>query len=205
MPFLQDITAMPVRLGDTVMRKLEIADPEVVRIAIRQQILRSDESRYNHRLHGLLLVTGGHTCQQVAELFGEDRRTVQRWVKTFEQHGLDGLREGERPGRPRTLSRRQWQNLENDLRRNPDEFGLIGRPWNGKLLSAHLQRHYGTKLGVRQCQRILKQMGFRCQNTQPQLAQTDPLVVRASTRKSIACLDQSRKSNAALRKLCGIS
>nr|ART40800.1 L291 [uncultured bacterium] len=44
------------------MRKLEIADPEVMRMAIRpirQEIARSDESRYDHRLHGLLLVTGG--------------------------------------------------------------------------------------------------------------------------------------------------
>ena len=37
-----------------------------------------------------------HSCQQVAELFGEDRRTVQRWVKRFESHGLEGVREGER-------------------------------------------------------------------------------------------------------------
>ena len=29
------------------MRKLEIADPEVMRIAIQQEIARSDESRYD--------------------------------------------------------------------------------------------------------------------------------------------------------------
>ena len=60
------------------MRKLEIADAEVMQIAIQQEISRSGESRYDHRLHGLLLVAGGQTCQQVAELFGEDRRTIQR-------------------------------------------------------------------------------------------------------------------------------
>jgi transposase len=66
------------------MRKLEIADADVMRLAIQQEIARSDESRYDHRLHGLLLVTGGHSCQQVANLFGEDRRTVQRWVTRVE-------------------------------------------------------------------------------------------------------------------------
>lgn len=100
------------------MKKLEIADAAIMRIAIQQEIQRSDESRYDHCLHGLLLVAGGHTCQQVAEWFGEDRRTIQRWVKTFEQHGLNGLREGPpRSGRPRTLSTQQWQRLERDLRR----------------------------------------------------------------------------------------
>ena len=77
------------------MKKLEMADAEVMRMAIQQEIARSDESRYDHGLHGLLLVTGGHSCQQVAELFGEDRRTVKR----FETHGLTGMREGERSGR----------------------------------------------------------------------------------------------------------
>ena len=29
------------------MRKLEIADPEIMRIAVQQEISRSDESRYD--------------------------------------------------------------------------------------------------------------------------------------------------------------
>lgn len=173
------------------MRKLEIADADVMLIAIQQEIQRSEESRYDHRLHGLLLVAGGQSCQQVAELFGEDRRTVQRWVKTFERHGLDGLREGERPGRPRSLTPRQWRSLEKDLRRTPDEFGLTGHLWDGKLLSEHLLRHYDVKLGVRQCQRLFKQMGFRFRKPRPQVAQSDPEKVRAF--KKTASVSKQRR------------
>ncbi len=161
------------------MKKLEIADPEVMRIAIQQEIARSDESRYNHRLHGLLLITGGQTCQQVAELFGEDRRTVQRWVKRFESHGLEGVREGERSGRPATLDAKQWAALGRDLRRDPGAFGLSGHMWDGKLLSEHLRKRYGVTLGVRQCQRIFGQMGFRLRKPRSQVAQSDPVKVAA--------------------------
>src|SRR5258708_34698096 len=124
------------------MRKLEIADPEVMRIAIQQEIVRSDESRYDHRLHGLLLLTGGQSCQQVAELFGEDRRTVQRWVGRFESRGLEGLREGERPGRPAMLDAKQWVKLGRDLRSDPSKFGHSAHLWDGKLLSEHLRVRY---------------------------------------------------------------
>ena len=161
------------------MRKLEIADPEIMRIAIQQEIVRSDESRYDHRLHGLLLVAGGQSCQQVAETFGENPRTVQRWVKRFEEHGLDGLREGERPGRPATLDAKQWVALGRDMRRTPAEFGHAAHLWDGKLLSEHLRRHYGMTLGVRQCQRIFGQMGFRLRKPRPQVAQSDPERVAA--------------------------
>ena len=173
------------------MRKLEIADADVMRIAIQQEIQRSGESRYDHRLHGLLLITGGQSCQQVAELFGEDRRTVQRWVKTFEQQGLDGLRDSERPGRPRSLTPQQWKSLESDLRKSPDEFGLMGYLWDGKLLSEHLHRRYDVKLGVRQCQRLFKQMGFRFRKPRPQVAQSDPEKVRAF--KKTATVGKSRR------------
>lgn len=78
------------------MRKLQIEDAEVMRIAIQQEIARSEESRYDHRLHGLLLVTVGQSCREVAELFGENGTTVQRWVSRFQQGGLDALREGAR-------------------------------------------------------------------------------------------------------------
>jgi Winged helix-turn helix len=78
------------------MRKLQIEDAEVMRIAIQQEIGRSEDSRYEHRLHGLLLITAGQSSRQVAELFGENGTTVQRWVQRFEDGGLDALREGER-------------------------------------------------------------------------------------------------------------
>jgi len=103
------------------MRKLEIRDAEVMQVAIRQEIARSEESRYDHRLHGLLLVAKGESARAVAELFDEDARTVQRWVQRFETQGFDGLREGERPGRPRALDSRQWQRLAAELRRRGRE------------------------------------------------------------------------------------
>lgn len=140
------------------MKNPKEANPGPVRIAISQEISRSAESRYHHRLHGLLLVISGLSCQQVADLFGEDRRTVQRWVKRFDADGLDGLRDGERIGRPASLTDKQWEKLRRDLLRRPKLAG-DARPfriWDGKLLAEHLRHKYGVSLGVRQCQRVLR-------------------------------------------------
>lgn len=161
------------------MRKLQIRDADVMRIAIQQEIGRSDESRYDHRLHGVLLVASGESCGDVGLKFGEDARTIQRWVKRFEQHGFEGLREGEHTGRPRALSERQWERLARELRRDPRAFGHAQNLWDGKLLGEHLKRHYRVSLGVRQCQRIFSQMGFRLRKPRPQVAQSDPVQVAA--------------------------
>ena len=42
-------------------------------------------------------------CCEVAELLGDSPRTVEYWVRRFEQNGLAGLQEGDRPGRPGRL------------------------------------------------------------------------------------------------------
>jgi transposase len=161
------------------MRKLQIEDAEVTRIAIQQEIERSQESRYDHRLHGLLLVTAGHSCREVAALFGENGTTVQRWVNRFEEGGLDALRDGERSGRPRTLDAKDWRKLQSDLRKTPRNFDLAATLWDGPVLSEHLRRRYGVVLGVRQCQRLFCELGFRLRKPRPQVVQSDPLKVAA--------------------------
>jgi transposase len=162
------------------MRKLEIANAEVLQLAIRQEIERNEESRYDHRLHGILLVCSGQSCTEVGQLFGEAPTTIQRWVGRFEKSGFAGLREGERSGRPRLLDEKQWLSLEADLRRSPREFGLGAGLWDGPTLSEHLRRNYRVRLGVRQCQRLFRQMGFRLRMPRPQVAQADPLQVAAA-------------------------
>lgn len=79
------------------MRGLEIADADVMRMATQQDIARSDEPRYDHRLDGLLLVSRGHSCQQVDEWCSAGQMR-------FEAHGMIGLRGGARSGQTATLN-----------------------------------------------------------------------------------------------------
>ena len=46
------------------MRKLEVADREIMQIGVQQEVQRSEESRYDHRLHGVLLVAQGAVPQR---------------------------------------------------------------------------------------------------------------------------------------------
>jgi len=161
------------------MRKLEIQDAEIMKVALQQEIVRSEDSRYDHRLHGVLLVCAGKTCYEVAELLGHSPRTIEYWVNRFERSGFAGLEEGERPGRPPTLDERTCERVGRDLRRSPRELGHEANLWDGKLLRHHLAARYGVQLGVRQCQRLFRQLGFRRRKPRPVIAQGDPQAQRA--------------------------
>ncbi len=140
------------------MKKLAADEAGSLLALVRREIRRSHDSRYYHRLHGLLLVGGGCSCAEAAALLHEDPRTVQRWVRRFERHGLAGLREGERTGRPRSLSPEQWRLLEEQVRRPPRECGLEGARWDARLLMEFLQLSFDRPFSVRHCQRILRQL-----------------------------------------------
>lgn len=155
------------------MRKLEIKDAEIMRIALQQEIQRSEESRYDHRLHGILLVCSGLSCAKVAELFGHGPRTVQYWVRSFEKNGFAGLEETLRPGRPSVIDEGVRNGIAVDLRRSPREFGYSQNLWDSKLLSHHLSKQYRVKLGERQCRRIFHQLGFRRRKPRPLIAKAD--------------------------------
>jgi transposase len=156
------------------MRPLQIANSPAIILGLQEEIRRSDESRYDHRLHGVLLVAQGMTCPAVARLLGDAPRSVEYWVRRFEKEGLAGLVEGERPGRPRRLSAKQMAGVDRILRRPPEDAGFSGHIWDGKTLSAWLEQKYHLRLGVRQCQRIFRHLGFRLRKPRPALAQADP-------------------------------
>ena len=98
------------------MRPLTVSDAASI-IGLQQEIHRSEESRYDHRLHGVLLVAQGVSCPEVGRLLGDAPRSVEYWVHRFERDGLAGLQEGERSGRPSRLNEQQLQRLNGVLRR----------------------------------------------------------------------------------------
>ncbi|MDR4509438.1 MAG: helix-turn-helix domain-containing protein [Candidatus Brocadiaceae bacterium] len=90
-----------------------------------------------HWLHCILLICHGKTCADVAALFDDALRTVQHWVRRFNDEGIDGLRDSGRPGRQSRLSKEEREILTRDLRVSPREFEYMQNLWDGKLLSYH--------------------------------------------------------------------
>jgi transposase len=144
-------------------------------LGLQDEIRRNAEARYDHRLHGVLLVAQGMTCCKVADLLGDAPRTVEYWVRRFEKNGLAGLQEGERPGRPSRLTAIQVEEIKAALRKQPADLGMEGNLWDGKTLAAFIEEKYGITLGARQCRRFFRQWGFRLVKPRPMIARADPV------------------------------
>lgn len=156
------------------MKRFAFEDHEVVKIAIQQEISRSAEARYDHRLHGLLLLSHGKNSYEVAELLGHSPRTIQYWFRRFQESGFAGLMDEEGQGRSSRLTVDMMKRLDRDIRQSPETFGYSQGYWDGILLSHHINSVYGVEMGVRQCQRLFHKMGFRRRKPRGVIAGGDP-------------------------------
>ena len=156
------------------MKPLTVPDAPLAVLALQDEIHRSEESRYDHRLHGVLLVAQGMSCRQAAAALGDAPRTVEYWVRSYSQSGLAGLQEKQRPGRPSRLTAGQLEIIGQALRQPPEALGITANLWDGKTLAAFIQNEFSVRLGVRQCQRLFRTLGFRLRKPRLVIAHADP-------------------------------
>lgn len=156
------------------MRPLTLSLPEHSRAVLQQEINRHQDARYDHRLHCVLLVASGMSCEQTAGLFGDSPRTLSNWVRRFDRQGLAGLAEGNHSGRPSRLSAEQLEEVRGLVRQAPADVAVDANLWDGKSLSACLEKRYGVRMSVRQCQRLFRLVETRYRLRRPLVAKADP-------------------------------
>lgn len=156
------------------MRPLTLSLPEHSRAVLQQEINRHQDARYDHRLHCVLLVAWGMSCQKVAGLFGDSPRTLINWVRRFDLKGLAGLAEGNHSGRPTRLSAEQLEEVRGWVRQPPAAVQVDANLWDGKSLSTCLRKRYGVEMSVRQCQRLFRLVDTRYRLRRPLVAKADP-------------------------------
>ncbi|GJQ51003.1 MAG: hypothetical protein HKUEN01_33890 [Candidatus Kuenenia stuttgartiensis] len=108
-----------------------------------------------------MLVCSGFSCYEVVDIFGRSPRTIQYWVRNFEQSGFAGLEEGFRPERRAVLDESMLNTTEQDLRQSPRELGYSQNLWDGKLLRHHFDKKFGVDMGERQYRRLFHKLEFR--------------------------------------------
>lgn len=155
------------------MKKLKIPDVETFIAAIQDEISRTPEGRYYHRLHVVLHALKTGSCYEAARIYDHSPHSVYNWIHSLTTKGLAGLWEGKRPGRPSRLSSSQEQKLCKNLLLSPREFGYNQNIWDSPLLSYHLEKQFSIHLRIRQCQNLFHRLGFTLQRPRRQPAKVN--------------------------------
>src|SRR5205085_5956341 len=68
-----------------------LSEPDCLE-AMRRYKNKKLNGHERQRYHALLLVTKGYSYRQIADILFVDEETISRWVRLYQEHGLDGLK-----------------------------------------------------------------------------------------------------------------
>lgn len=134
-------------------------NPEIL-LEQGKEILKGniDDDEYRLRVFAVNMVLNGTPASQVGACAGVTKATVTNWVRAVDENGFDALHTKPRPGRPSTLSKEQYDEIDKALQK--DISGEDFKVWNGPNLSVYIKKKYGVQVSVRQCQRLLHALGY---------------------------------------------
>jgi len=159
------------------MQKLKVKNAKTIEGQIHQYLKNSDEARFVHRLHGILLLLNSkeNNCAKVASLFQNSPRSLSNWVHNVNKNGnIEVLRDKPRNGRKPGLSNSQLERIKNVLQDHPAKVDINANIWDGKTLSYFIEKEFSITLQTRQCQRLFHKLGFSLKRARPVVAKGDP-------------------------------
>jgi transposase len=140
-------------------------DPKILLEQGKAIMSSSDETKFLFRVFAVNMVLSGTPASQVGASAGYTKAAVTGWVKTVDEKGFEALRMQQRPGRPSKLSEQQLKEIDAVLQTDPKDHNL--KVWDGPSLSSYIKSHYNVDIGVRQCQRLFRNLGYSHIRPQP--------------------------------------
>jgi transposase len=162
-------------------------------LTLRQEAQTDKAPRVALRLQAILLSLDGHTAPEIASLLHVHRTRVHAWVCNWNEHGIDGLKEGHRSGRPRELTGAQRQQLHDIIESGPVAYGLNTGVWTSPLLTNVIEDEFDVEYHPGHVRKLLHQLGISVQRPTTRLVQADPKAQRKWTRYTYPNLKKTPK------------
>lgn len=137
-----------------------------------EQASRQAVGRVALRAQMVLLSGRGHSVPQIAAIHGCGHDVVRIWLHRYRQHGVAGLQDLPRSGRP-PKDRLARQIVAAQASQSPRCAGLVQSCWTVALLAAFLAARFGLLLSATTVRRHLKAAGWRWRR--PRLAPASAL------------------------------
>lgn len=133
-----------IKEGDALRMALYVQSLDSHKLQqLRSIIHGQEESLPASRVRIVLLSAEGKSVPEISRMVNLHPINVRKWIHRFRKHGVDGLRSGKSPGRPRLFSGEQRQRIIAIARTDPRTFGLPYSRWSLQRL-----RHYLLEQGI---------------------------------------------------------
>ena len=152
-------------------------------VVLRKQAKSESDTRITRRMLAIANALDGMSREDAARSAGMDRQTLRDWVIRYNEHGLDGLADHPREGRPPKLDAQEKAALVEIVLAGPDPEASGISAFTRDDLVAICDERFGKRLAATSMGRILRDLGLSRQKARPSHPQKDP-AAQAAFKKS---------------------
>ena len=128
------------------------------------------------RYRAVLMALDGKEADQIAEALDRARRSVQDWVYSYRDGGIDAIQPKPRPGRTPKLPRDREAQFKARLDAGPrPEDGVC--TLRGKDVVRILEHEFGVKYTLGGAYDLLWRLGYSCLTPRPLHEKSDPQAI----------------------------
>lgn len=164
------------------MSALEIRKDRTA-VVLRKLAKTETEVRIARRILAIANALDGMSREAAARSAGMDRQTLRDWVIRYNAHGIDGLADRPRDGRPPKLDPQQKAELLRIVVAGPDPEASGISAFTREDLVDICGERFGKSLHATSIGRILRDLGLSRQKARPSHPQKD-LAAQAAFKKS---------------------
>jgi transposase len=146
------------------------------------------------RVQGIMMSLDGLTTGEIANRLKVHRSTVPLWIEHWNEHGEEGLWEGQRSGRPAEIDKSMRQRICDILDSGPVAYGLDTGIWTSPMIGQILQEECGVRYHPGHVRKLLKRWGYSVQRPTTRLVQADLAQRRKWVRYTYPNLKKTPKS-----------
>jgi transposase len=121
----------------------------------------SAETRLRERARIIQAAASGSPISAIARSLGTGQKTVRLWISRFNAHGIAGLKDAPRSGRPPTYTPEQVGELVALALTKPSALGLPFGCWTLDRLAAYIREHRGIRMKRGRIDQVLLREGLR--------------------------------------------
>ncbi len=142
-------------------------------VRLSKEAERDGAYRVAKRLQAVVLNSEGHTSGELARILKAPRSKVSEWLGRYQAHGMEGLLEGYRSGRPSELAPPQRQQLGDILDSGPVAYGLDSGVWTSPMIAWLIEEEFSVTYHPGHVRKLLRDLGFSVQRPRRVLARAD--------------------------------
>ena len=165
-------------------------------LRLRRMAQKDKAPRVVLRIQGIMMSLDGSTTTQIADRLKVHRSTVPLWIEHWNEHGEEGLWEGQRSGRPAEVDESMRRRVCDILDSGPVAYGLDTGIWTSPIIGQILQEECGVRYHPGHVRKLLKRWGYSVQRPTTRLVQADVAQRRKWVRYTYPNLKKTPKSKA---------